>query len=117
MSTAATIASVVLAVLLVAAAARKLTHSPEVVESYRLAGVPEERLNLLALVLIAGGAGLLLGVIWAPIGIAAAIGVVVYFVGAIASHLRAGDAAHLPTPIALEAIAIATLALLIASAG
>ena len=34
---------------------------------------------------------LVIGIRWPPIGIAAGIGLVLYFVGAIVSHLRVGD--------------------------
>jgi hypothetical protein len=37
--------------------------------------------------------------------------VVVYFALAIAAHLRHDDAAHLPTPVAIEVMAVAALAL------
>ena len=40
---------------------------------------------------LAGVAGALVGLIWAPIGIAAAIGLALLSIGAIAFHLRASD--------------------------
>jgi DoxX-like family len=116
MALASTIASIVLAGLVSAAAIRKLTHRPDVVRSYLEAGVPEDRLDLLAGVLLAGAAGLVLGLVWAPIGIAAAAALAVYFIAAVASHIRAGDAEHAATPVAFEAIAIAALALRIGTA-
>jgi hypothetical protein len=111
MSTIAAVVTVLLSAILAFAAARKLTHREDVVATYAKVGVPEERLNLLAFVLLLGAAGLLLGLAWAPIGIAAAVGVAVYFVLAIAAHVRHDDATNLPTPIAIEAMAVATLAL------
>jgi hypothetical protein len=115
MDAATTIVSILLAALLALAAGRKLTHADDVVESYRRAGVPEERLNALAIVLLAGAAGLILGLVWAPIGVAAGIGVVLYFVGAVVAHVRADDTKRLPTPLAFEAIALAALALRVAT--
>ncbi|MEU8007079.1 DoxX family protein [Catellatospora sp. NPDC049111] len=47
--------------------------------------------------------GLLTGLLWWPVGVAAAIGVILYFVGAIAAHLRQKDWAV--TPAAILAIA------------
>lgn len=114
MDVATTIVSALLAALLAAAAVRTLTHEEGVVASYARAGVPEDKLNLLAAVLLAGAAGLLLGLLWAPIGVAAAMGVVCYFVAAITFHIRAGDARNLPTPLAFEAIAVVALALRLA---
>jgi len=111
MSTITAVATVLLAAILAFAAVRKLTHREDVVATYAKVGVPEERLNQLAFVLLLGAAGLLLGLAWAPIGIAAAAGVVVYFVLAIVAHVRHDDAANLPTPVAIEVMAVAALAL------
>jgi DoxX-like family len=115
MSLAATAATALLAALLAFAALRKLTHGEQVVEEYARAGVPEDKLDYLALVLLAGAGGLVLGLAWAPIGVAAAIAVSVYFVVAIGFHIRAGDAEHLPTPAAMELIAVAALVLRLAT--
>ena len=111
MSTLTAVVTVLLAAILAFAAVRKLTHREDVVATYAKVGVPEERLNLLAFVLLLGAAGLLLGLAWAPIGIAAAAGVVVYFVLAIVAHVRHDDAANLPTPVAIEVMAVAALVL------
>jgi DoxX-like family len=104
-----------LALLMSYAAVRKLSHRPEVVASYARVGVPEERLNLLAVTLLAGAAGLLIGLAWAPIGIAASGAVVLYFLVAIAAHIRSRDLENLPTPIVLELLALAATALRAAS--
>jgi hypothetical protein len=106
-----TIVNVLLAVILAFAAVRKLTHREDVVAGYARVGVPEERLNHLAFILLLGAAGLLLGLAWTPIGIAAALGVVVYFLLAIAAHVRHHDTRNLTTPIAVEAIAVAAVVL------
>jgi hypothetical protein len=115
MSAATVVVSVLLAALLGFAAVRKLSHKPEVVEGYLRVGVPEDRLNQLAFILLAGAAGLILGLAWAPIGIAAAIGVIVYFLVAIGFHIRARDTSHLPTPVAIAIIAVAALVLRLAT--
>jgi len=107
--------SVLLAALLAFAAARKLSHRREVVQTYVRVGVPEDRLDHLAVILLVGAAGLLLGLLWAPIGVVAAVGVVLYFAVAIAFHMRAHDEAHLPTPLVLALMAIAVLALRLAT--
>src|SRR5713101_1136916 len=54
-------------------------------------GVPLKDFPLLAACEFAGAAGLVVGVWWPLVGIAAGIGLVLYFVGAIVSHLRVGD--------------------------
>jgi len=66
--------------------------------------------------LLAEGAavGLLVGIAFAPLGIVAAIGVILYFAGAVTFHLRAGDMAIAP-PLVLLAIAVAALWLRFAS--
>jgi hypothetical protein len=112
---AATIAvSVLLALLLAFSAARKLTHREEVVQSYLRAGVPEERLNLLAAVILAGAVGLIAGLFWAPLGIAAAAALVCYFLVAIAFHIRAGDVRNIPMPLTLALLAAAAVVLRLA---
>jgi hypothetical protein len=105
------IVSILLAALLVFTAVRKLSHRPDVVATYTRVGVPEERLDQLAWILLAGAAGLIAGLFWPPIGVAAGIGLVVYFLLAIAAHIRAGDARNLLVPVAMELLAIASLIL------
>ena len=111
MSVATAAVSVLLAALLAFSAIRKLSHRPEVVEAYLRAGVPEDKLNYLAITLLAGAAGLVVGLFWDPLGLAAALALVVYFLVAMAFHLRAGDAEHLPTPLVMELLATAALVL------
>lgn len=115
MFVATVIVSVLLAALLAFSAIRKLSHREEVVQTYLRAGVPEDKLNYLAIILIAGAAGLILGLFWAPIGVAAAIGLVVYFIVAVGFHIRNDDAEHLPTPLVIALIATAALILRLAT--
>lgn len=105
------VVSVLCAVLLGYTAVRKLGHRPEVVASYRRAGVPEPWLNRLAVLLLAAAAGLIGGLFWTPLGIAAAVGLVCYFAVAIVFHLRARDTGALGTPIAMAVLAAAALTL------
>lgn len=70
-----------------------------------------DKLGYLAVILLAGAAGLLAGLLWAPIGIAAASGLIAYFVLAVAAHIRADDVENLPTPAAIELLAVAALVL------
>lgn len=105
------VVSLLLAAALVFSAVRKLSHAPDVVASYARAGVPEDKLGLLAVVLFAGTAGLIAGLVWTPIGVAASGALAVYFAVAVGFHIRAGDAAHLATPLVLALIAGAALIL------
>ena len=111
MFAAAAVVSSLLAALLAFSAIRKLSHRPEVVATYTRVGVPEDKLDHLALLLLAGAVGLVVGVFWGPLGIAAAVGLVVYFLLAIGAHIRADDAVHLPTPVVIELMAVAALVL------
>jgi hypothetical protein len=114
---AATVAISILLVGTVAFAAfRKLSHRPEVVQSYARVGVPEDKLDQLAVILLAGAAGLLIGLVWAPIGVAAATGLTAYFVLALAAHIRADDLENLATPAVIELLAVAALLLRLATA-
>ncbi|MGH8824232.1 MAG: DoxX family protein [Jiangellaceae bacterium] len=112
---AAGVVSGLLAALLAYSAVRKLTHDAQVVRTYTRVGVPEDKLDYLAGILLAGVAGLVLGFFWSPIGVAAAIGLIVYFSLAVVAHVRAGDAEHLPTPIVLVVLASASLILRLAT--
>lgn len=111
MFVATAIVSVLLAALLAFSASRKLTHHEPIVRSYVRVGVPEDKLNHLAFILLAGAAGLLLGLVWAPIGVAATIGVICYFSAAVAFHIQANDAKNLPRPLAFVVIAVVALGL------
>lgn len=114
MVVAAAVVSTLLAALLVVTAARKLGHRPAVVATYRRVGVPEERLNQLAMLLLAGAAGLIVGLWWEPVGIAAAAALVAYFLLAIGAHVRARDTATVPVPVLYLALSAAALTLHIA---
>ena len=111
MDAAVTIVSVLLAALLVVSATIKVTRREPYVQGYLRVGVPEDKLNLLATVLLAGAAGLVLGFTWAPVGVAASAALIVYFALAVAAHVRADDARNLPTPLFMGALAVAALGL------
>jgi DoxX-like family len=116
MAVASVAVSLLLVALLAFAAARKLSHRERIVQSYRRVGVPEDKLDLLAGILLAGAAGVLLGLLWVPVGVAATIGVLCYFAIAIVAHLRANDARNLPAPLAIAMIAAVALALRLGTA-
>jgi hypothetical protein len=105
------VVSSVLAALLAFTAVRKLSHQDTVVADYRRVGVPENRLNALAVVLLAGATGLIVGLWWTPAGVAAGIGLVCYFVLAVAAHIRARDTGNLPVPLVYLALAVTALVL------
>jgi hypothetical protein len=55
-------------------------------------GIPLKYFPLLAAGELSGATGLLFGLAWYPLGVAAGAGLVLYFAGAIASHMRVRDA-------------------------
>jgi hypothetical protein len=78
-------------------------------------GVPRPWLPRLAVLKGAGAAGLLFGLFGArPLGIAAAIGLVLFFAGALATHVRARVFYNLAFPGVFFALATASTALAIA---
>jgi len=97
--------SVLLAGLLMFSAALKLSGKPAVIESYARVGVDRRRLPLLAAVLVVGTGGLLVGLWWTPLGIAAAGALVVYFALALLAHALHDDISHAATPAVLLGLA------------
>jgi DoxX-like family len=76
-------------------------------------GVDERWLPWLGTLKAAGAAGLLIGLLWArPIGLAAAIGLVLFFTGAVATHLRARVLYNLAFPGFYLALAMGSLILI-----
>ena len=68
---------------------RRDPHQVRVV--HETVGVPLQYFPFLAACELAGALGLVVGIWWFPLGVAAGVGLVLYFVGAIVSHLRVGD--------------------------
>ena len=88
---------------------RRDAHTVRVI--HEVVGVPLKYFPILAACEFAGALGLVLGIRWPLLGIAAAIGLVLYFLGAVLSHLRAGDAKGMG-PAAFTFVA-ATVALIL----
>jgi uncharacterized membrane protein YphA (DoxX/SURF4 family) len=109
------VASVLLAAVLLSSAAGKLTRKPDILAGMEKVGVPADKIPYLAYLEIAGALGLIAGLFWWPIGVAAAIGVILYFVGAVGAHIRAKDSALAP-PAVIGLVAVAALVLRILSA-
>lgn len=76
-------------------------------------GVGEGWLPLLGALKAAGAAGLLIGLLWfRPLECAAAIGLVLFFIGAVAVHVRARVLYNLAFPGFFLALATASLVLI-----
>src|SRR5690348_5057428 len=84
------------------AIAAEAQHHRMSLRGYRIVGALE----------LAAVAGLLIGLAWAPLGIAAAAGLVLLMAGAAISHKRAGDPfPRVAAPAALGVLAAVTLVL------
>jgi hypothetical protein len=111
---ASVIVSVVLAILAAASAHAVLTRNTKVITQMTRLGIPMNWLPFLAGCEIAGSVGLLAGIAYPPLGIAAAGGLILYFVGAVLAHLRVGDKDVAPALVFL-AVSVAALVLRVAS--
>jgi uncharacterized membrane protein YphA (DoxX/SURF4 family) len=90
----------------------KLRHDPHIVQViHEVVGVPMKYFPLLAACELAGAFGLVLGIWWPLLGVAAGIGLVLYFVGACVSHLRVGDVKGIGPAAFILVVAAAALAL------
>jgi uncharacterized membrane protein YphA (DoxX/SURF4 family) len=107
---AAAIVTSLLALALLVSGRGKLVKDPAQLKTMATVGFPEEKLWLLAAAEIAGAIGIVAGLFWWPIGVAAAVGVVLYFAGATGSHLRVKDKNLAPALVMLLA-AVAVLVL------
>lgn len=94
------IVSSLLALAAFASASGKLRKSPPVIEGMTHVGVKESQVPLLALIEIAGGAGLLVGFAAVTLGRLAAAGLVLYFLVAVIAHLRIRDNVKVFAPAA-----------------
>jgi len=103
-----------LAFALVASGMAKVARMEQVVAPITSIGVPPSWLPLLAGVEFVGAAGLIIGLFVPVIGIAASIGVILYFVGAVIAHVRAGDST-IAAPAFLAFMAVGALILRIYS--
>ncbi|MFE2380145.1 DoxX family protein [Streptomyces misionensis] len=109
------VVAALLALACAASAFLTFTRNPQVVSSMTKVGVPDSWLPWLATAKLAGALGLLAGLAVPLLGEAAAVGLVLYFVGAVIFHLRVKDFAAAPV-VVLTLLAAAALALRAASA-
>jgi DoxX-like family len=72
-------------------------------------GVKPVQWRLIGLLELAGVAGVLVGLVWPPIGVAAAIGLALLVLGAIVFHIRASDSVADTAPAVIGlGLAVAT---------
>lgn len=112
MHTAYFVLTLVLAAMVAFSGLGKLRRDPRIVLIiHEVVGVPLTYFPLLAACEFAGALGLVLGIWWPPLGVAAGIGLVLYFLGAIVSHLRVGDLKGLGPATFMLTASVAALAL------
>ncbi|GAA4294896.1 DoxX family protein [Actinokineospora soli] len=111
MSTAHLVVTVVAALLSGFSAYALLSRAAFVVKPLTDYGVPESWWTWLGLAKAAGAVGLVVGLFVPAIGIAAAIGLVLYYAGAVVTIVRARYYAHIPFPLVYLVPAAATLVL------
>jgi hypothetical protein len=116
MDTAYRAITILLAAMVLWSGVAKVRRDPNVIRViHEIVGLPLRYLPLLAACEFAGALGLVLGIVWPPLGVAAGIGLVLYFLGATISHLRVGDVKGVGPAAFLLAAAAAALALRILS--
>jgi hypothetical protein len=115
MQIALIVLSALLVIVLLGSAGAKLAKATQVVDTMSTVGVPQSALPLLAAAEIAGAIGLIAGFFWWPIGVAAAVGVILYFAGAVISHLRVKDTKNVAPAAVLGLLAVGELVLLFAT--
>jgi uncharacterized membrane protein YphA (DoxX/SURF4 family) len=104
--------AIILAVSFVFTGLPMATGQPSSVEQGRHLGFSPRNYRLLGLVQIVGAVALALGLLWEPLAIAAAAGFSLMMIGAVVTHLRAGDPAAKVSPAMIFGMAsIATVVL------
>ncbi|MFZ7086847.1 DoxX family protein [Curtobacterium sp. RRHDQ10] len=112
MTIAAVVLSLVLAAAMLGSGTMKLLRTPQMLAQVGVVHVTPAQTPVLGAIEVAATVGLVVGLFWTPIGIAAAIGAVIYFVGAVVAHVRAHDRGFVPA-LVLALLSVATLVVLI----
>ena len=90
----------------------KLSKMPDAIAPLEHVGVKSSQIPLLAVLELLGAFGILLGIWNKPLGVAATIGLSLYFLGAVGAHLRVKDAVKDFAP-ALLLFALSVVALIL----
>ncbi len=86
------VVTIVFALMVAFSGIGKIRRDPHQVRViHETVGVRLKFFPLLAACEFAGALGLLAGIAWPPLGIAGGIGLLLYFLGAVVSHVRVGD--------------------------
>ncbi|QEU90169.1 DoxX family protein [Streptomyces kanamyceticus] len=111
MSTAYVVVTLVAAAMTAFSAASAFLRAAWVVKPIHDYGIPDSWLPWLGAAKAAGAAGLLVGFLVPAIGIAAGIGLVLYFTGAVITVVRSRWYTHIPFPLVYAAPIVGALAL------
>ena len=112
MDTAYLAITILLAAMVLWSGVAKVRRDPNVTRViHEIVGVPLRYFPLLAACEFAGALGMVLGILWPPLGMAAGIGLVLYFLGAAISHLRVSDVKGVGPAAFMLVVAAAALAL------
>ena len=79
----------------------KLLGQPKMRQSAEHFGIPWPRYRLIGVAELAAAAGILIGLWWHPLGLAAAAGMALLLLGAIITHRKAADSAQEVAPAVL----------------
>lgn len=90
--------SILLALICLLPAAAKLSGQPRMRQSAQHFGIAWERYRLIGVAELAAAVGVLAGLRVRPLGVAAAVGMVLLLIGALVTHSRAGDVAKEQAP-------------------
>jgi len=107
LSTPATIVVIIAAAWIGFSAFSLLARKAFVVDNLENHGVPERWWPWLGTVKGIGALGLLAGLAVPAVGLAASVGLVVYFIGAVITIVRTGAYGHIPYPLLYLAPALA----------
>jgi uncharacterized membrane protein YphA (DoxX/SURF4 family) len=91
MNIASAILSILVAVVALAAGSPKLALKGPSAELQSHMGLSTGLIRFIGLSEVSAGVGLILGLIWRPLGIGAAVGFAALLIGAIGFHAKAGD--------------------------
>ena len=107
-----TVLAVVMSLMISFSGMMKVRHDPRTTKIIReVVGVPLKFFPYLAVCEFTGAIGLLGGIAWPPLGLAASTGLILYFVGAVAGHVRVGDFKGISPAAFLLCVSVACLVL------
>jgi hypothetical protein len=112
MDTATVVVTLLLAALFIFSASIKLLGVSQSLAIRDHLGVQPGQWRLIGALELAGVAGVLVGLVWPPVGIAAASGLALLSIGAIAFHIRASDRAVDVAPAVVGLVLAAATAVL-----